>query len=88
MYLFLSTYFLAELFCSLTRNILGLKSCGGRRADDVQMTCRRHADDTRARLHWRFQLADDICHLDIICMSSEGGYVICMSSAHAHVIRT
>ena len=32
--------FLAELFCPLTGNILGLKSRGGRRADDLWMTCR------------------------------------------------
>ena len=44
-------------------------------------TCRRHADDTRVRLHWRFQLADDICHPHIVRTSSAGMYVIRTSSA-------
>ena len=42
-----SIQFLAELFCSLTGNILGLKSRGGRRADGVQMTCGQSVDDLR-----------------------------------------
>ena len=50
-------------------------------ADDVQMTCGQHADDTRVRLCWRFQLADDICHLHIIRMSFAGVYIIHTSSA-------
>ena len=38
--------------------ILQQKMCGG---------C---VDDMRVRLHWRFQLVDDICHPNVICTSS------------------
>ena len=38
------------------------------------------------RLHWRFGLADDICHLDVMRTSSVGGYIICMLSAGGYVI--
>ena len=41
----------------------------------------------RVRLHWRFGLADDICHSHIVCISSAGGYVIRMSSAGGYIIR-
>ena len=46
--------FLAELFCSLTGNILGLKSHGGRCADNVQMTCGWCVDDLRMTREWDF----------------------------------
>ena len=85
------TQFLAELFCSLTENSLGTEVSCRWHADNVWTTCGQCADDTRVRLHWRFQLADDICCPDIVCMSSAchpqpctssaGVYVICMSSA-------
>ena len=66
----------------------------GRRADDVQTMCRRHADDTRVRFGARFHL----CHRHIIltlsvsCVddiqmsSSAGMHVICTSSAGMHII--
>ena len=47
----------------------------------MQTTCGRCADNTRVRLHWRFQLVDDICHPDVICTSSAGMYVVHTSSA-------
>ena len=51
-------------------------------ADDVQTTCGRRADDTRVRLRWRFQLADDICHPDVVRTSSAHAHIVRTSSAH------
>ena len=50
--------------------------------------CGQRPDNMRVRLHWRFGLADDICHPHVVCMSSTGGYVICMLSAHGHMSST
>ena len=79
--------FSRAVLCCLTWNSLGTEVSCVRRADDVQTTRGRRADDTRVRLCWRFQVADDICRPDVIRTSSTGRYVICMLSAHAHVIR-
>ena len=35
------------------------------------------ADDTRVRLHWRFQLADDICHPHVVSRCVHHPHVIC-----------
>ena len=88
-----STHMAASLFsraalCCLTWNSLGTEVSCVRCADDVRMMRGRHADNTRVRLRWRFGLADDICRPDIIRTSSAGGYIICMSSTHAHIIHT
>ena len=53
-----NSFFLAELLLwYLTGNILGIEVSCGRRADDLRMTCRWPADDTRVRFqvrfHWR-----------------------------------
>ena len=70
------TSFLAELLlCYLTGNIFG-----------VEISCRWHADDMQTACGWheskisgQISLADDICHLHIICTSS---------TCRSHVVST
>ena len=47
-------WFLAELFCSLSRNSLETEISCRRRADDVQTMCRRRADDVQTTREWEF----------------------------------
>ena len=73
--------FSRAVLCCLTWNSLGTEVSCRRRADDVRTTHGQCADDTRVRLHWRFQVADDIHHPRVVRMSSTGEYVIHTSSA-------
>ena len=79
--------FLAELFYSLTGNILGLKSHSGQCADDMQMTCGWCVDDMRVRLHWRFQLVDDICHLHVVRRHVCHPHLICSTPHGLHRLK-
>ena len=93
------SFFLAELFCSLTGNILGLKSRGGRRAEDVRMMHRWCADDVQTTREWDFigdfswrmtyvVWTSSACHPHIVCTSSAGRYIICTLSTGMYVICT
>ena len=66
-------------------------------ADDVRTMCGRHVDDTRVRLHWRFQLADDICcphvtrtssacHPHVVCRHVHHLHIVCRYICHPHII--
>ena len=70
--------FLAELFCSLTGNILGLKSRGGRRADDVWTTRER---DFVGDFSWQMTYVirtSSACH----------PHMHTSSAHHLHIVRT
>ena len=75
--------FSRAVLCSLTGNILGLKSHGGWRADDVQTMCRWHADDVRMTREWDFVgdfswrmtyviRTSSTCRLHVVCSTPHG----------------
>ena len=79
--------FSRAVLCCLTWNSLGTEVSCVRWVDDVQTTHGWRADDTRVRLRWRFQVADDIRRPDVVRMSSACHPQAGMSSAccpHMH----
>ena len=88
--------FSRAVLCSLTGNILGLKSRGGWHADNARTMCGWLADDMWMTREWDFigdfswQMTYVIRTLSaggyIIHTSSAGMYVICTSSAGTYVI--
>ena len=91
--------FLAELFCYLTENILGVEVLCGQLEDDMQTMCTRHADDMRVRFwvrfHWQMTYVIHMlfAHHPHTCLScpiscNTTPDVICTLSADTHVIHT
>ena len=62
----------------------------GRHAYDMRMMCSWCVDDMRVRLHWRFWLPDDICHLEchphVICRHIHHLHIVCRHICHLHII--
>ena len=78
--------FSRAVLCCLTWNSLGTEVSCIWRVDDMWTTCRQCVDDTRVRLHWRFGLADDICHLHIVRRRVCHLNVIHTCTCHLHII--
>ena len=89
--------FLAELFCYLTGNILGVEVSCGRHADDVRMTREWdfgwdftggwHMSSTHLPELPNFMQYYTWCHLHFVHRHTYHLHIICMSSVHTYVIR-
>ena len=80
--------FSRAVLCSLTGNILGLKSRGGRWADDMHTTCGWCADDMQMTREWDFIGDFGWWMTYVVHTLSAGRYVIQTLSAHRPQVGT